>query len=166
MVQTSHVNIIVAFLISKGINEIIPKVPVTNGIVNTYLEIADKDYPDISRVLISSSATQIHKILIAIVNLDTDRLFRLMRARLRPEYTKILYDELSAANIDIGMSCEMLQSHIKEANKNFPEIDIAAYLFLLESPVILKQAIDSVVNYDNNKLKRYLMYIEDTYLSE
>lgn len=166
MVKISHVNIIVAFLISKGINEIIPKVPVTNGIVNTYLEIADKDYPDISRVLISSSATQIHKILIAIVNLDNDRLFRLMRASLRPEYTKILYDKLSAANIDIGMSCEMLQSHIKAANKEFPDIDIAAYFLFLESPVILKQAIDSVIENKDNRLNRYLMYIEDTYLSE
>lgn len=166
MVKSYHVSIIVSFLISKGINKIIPEVPVTNGIVHAYLEIADKDYPDISSILVNSSATQIHKILMAIANGDNDRLFSLMRARLRPVYTEIIYDKLSAANINIGMSCEMLQSHIKAANMQFPDIDIAAYLLFLESPVILKQVIDSIIKNEDNKLKRYLMYIEDTYLSE
>ena len=166
MVITWHVNAIVSFLISKEIKEIIPGIPVTNGIVNAYLEIADKDYPGISSVLVRSSATQIRKILAAIANFDNDRLFSLMRARLRPVYTEIIYDKLSAANINIGISCKMLESHIKEANRDFPEIDIAAYLLFLESPAILKQVIDSIITGDNNKLARYLMYIEDTYLSE
>lgn len=166
MVRTWHVNTIVSFLISKELKEIIPGIPVANGIVNAYLEIADKDYPGISRILVNSTATHIHKILMAIANADNDRLFSLMRASLRPKYTKILWDKLSAANIDIGISCKMLESHIKEANRDFPEIDIAAYLLFLESPVILKQVIDSIITGDNNKLARYLMYIEDTYLSE
>lgn len=166
MVETSNVNAIVSLLISQNIKEIIPGIDVSKDTVTAYLEIANKDYPDISRIMLKCTATQIQKILKAIANVDNDRLFSLMRARLRPEYTKILYNKLSEGGIDIGMTCGMLQSQIKEANKDFPEIDLAAYMLFVESPVVLKQIIDSIIKGDNNRLNRYLMYIEDTYLPE
>lgn len=158
---------IVSTLLSAGITEIIPNISVNIENVRAYLSIVEENYPEIDAILASTeSANNIHSILVAIANGNDNRFEKAFTRIMLPLYTEAIYDTLNGANIDIGMSCDMLQSHIKEANKDFPGIDIAGTIILMDSPYCMKQAIDSIIACDNNKLKQYLDFISNTYCSE
>lgn len=128
-----------------------------------FLSLLEERYENIGVAMTKAKdVSTVADLLIAVANGKSDEEINLLvENMLFPQYVGIIWDTLQKSGIDIGLSRDALEFQIDAARSDFPYV--GSILSLCESPITLKQALESLLNYDDNRLKRFLDFILDTY---
>lgn len=163
---STNVQTIVKNLNEAKITKLTPTIRINLANINFYLGVLETKYPNLGNVLANcNNVVAVGNIFKTFANGEEDSpaFYKALYDVLFDENIKIIWNTLIKANIDSDIiTRDEIAFHIKYASNYFP--DIAYLLALIESPMVLKQAIESVLSYDDNRLKRFLDFARETYV--